>query len=161
MTLLSAVLFTAWSTVNRSTQLSLAARRRITVVNQIKEQAEVLKAMYANENTREQVNSKQFGGPTKINPLTSAPAANACEDTRESGVANAKTPSSPFSFDDNAVGRPGVKQLVQGDSSAITWIQFQSKSGGYTDFYVRACWLSVGGSDKEENSTVIVRLNDV
>ncbi len=156
MTLLSAILFTSWAIVNRSTQLSLAARQRVVMVNQIKEQAEIIKSMYNNDAT--QVISKKFGGSTVFNSVSSAPAADACDNLGVNGaVANS------FHFDANVAAQDGVKRLKVNDNSAVTWVQLQEvsepASAGYMDFYIRSCWTSTGGVQKQENSTVILRLN--
>ena len=41
-TVLSAILFTSWSIVNRASQISMAARQRVYMVDQLKEQAEII-----------------------------------------------------------------------------------------------------------------------
>ena len=38
-TVLSAILFSSWAIVNRASQISLAARQRVYMVDQLKEQA--------------------------------------------------------------------------------------------------------------------------
>jgi hypothetical protein len=151
MTVLTLVLFTSWGLVNRSTQLSLAAQKRIDMVNQLKEQAEILKSKYA-----------AVGGDlSKLN----------AEISKSAGVSNPEygqdfcidDPSvldsgGRFYADSDAEFKSGTKS-VDGDKYSKVWIDRSSDRGGYSDYYIRGCWLTSGGNQKTDNSQFIVRLN--
>ncbi len=145
------VLFTSWSLVNRSTQLSLAARKRVEMVNQLKEQAEVLQAKRA-------ANPTGFLDDLTTYANIANPEANPCD----SLDMNSPTSQPPQSFYLSAAGSTvapvsGVKKVKLADNSRI-WIQKQ-QNASYVDFYIRGCWLSGGSVQKTENAHMVVRLN--
>src|SRR5690606_4025240 len=75
LAVLNAILFISWGITNRSTQQGLNARRRIEMVNLLKEQAELLKAGYANADT---VQSKRLvPGALPFNQIDDAAQGNA------------------------------------------------------------------------------------
>ena len=161
MTLLSAILFTSWSIVNRSTQISLTARQRVVMVNQLKEQAEILKALYADPLTKnEVVETKKFGGSTaKAFASSSDINSDPCVSSSLAGVTNGKTPTNAFYFDESAtVSASSATKPVTDYTNARTWIQMVSGTG-YIDFYIQGCWTTFGGTQNEDNSRFIVRLN--
>ncbi len=149
MTLLSAILFITWGLINRSSQISLAARQRVVMVNALKEQAEILKTRFPIQS------DKSFGSaPT----LLTANMDNPCDDSRgSSGQVNGATPTGSFHF--NTSAQPALStRSIPGYNSNRVWIQH--KVGvGYIDYYVRACWQTSGGRQIEDNSQFIVRLN--
>ncbi len=148
---LSLILFISWGVTNRATQISLNARKRIEMVNQIKEQAEIIKSLHATNGTDSTIFQEKVVGTQLPEDVANL---NPCEEPRTSegvprnasylSVTNAETVSSP-----------GVKVV---DDTSSVWIQY-SQGAGYIDFYVRGCWLSTGGTQKEENSQFVVRLN--
>ena len=163
--LLSGILFTSWSIVNRASQISLAARQRVFMVDQLKEQAEIIGSYYGAVDGKLNVSSGTFGsksttssGPVSVNP---------CDATRDAatGEINAVVPPGSFYFNESAVVESGVKNVDSYDN-AIVWVQRvavdENATPGpeYNDFYVQSCWLSTGGgTQKEDNSKIIVRLN--
>lgn len=161
MAILALVLFSAWSVTNRASQLSLAARQRIVMVNQLKEQAELIKSL--NQTNPERV-YEQFKRGT-----TPKPSANPCRDIiverddsenlKSSKLTDARiiqldTATKELSF------KPGSK-LVGNDLTQRVWIQrdVSTATQGYIDFYVRGCWVITGGGQKLDNSQFVVRIN--
>lgn len=144
ITVLSSVLYIAWATVNRASQIGLNAQRRIIVVDAVKEQAELVKAKYTN------------GPPSTVTPVSS-PAAdipiNPCEQ-KNNGIPN---PIHGFYVDANASPQPGLKQIAGGNTPHV-WVQVH-ETPRYYDYYVRACWQSFGGVQSDESSHLVVRIN--
>lgn len=154
MALLTSILFIAWSITNRASQITLAASDRTFMVNQVKEQAELIKS--------------QWVEPTKRTALLSYTAAgalnaDACAGGSSGGIL---TPTGGNTWylkaDGSGVQKiDGVKQI----DNKQYFVYVQRKNGTiagsvYSDFYVRACWQNKSGSvQKNENSQVIVRLN--
>ena len=150
LALLTSVLFTACGVTNRSTQTLAAARDRTLMVNAAKDQAELIKSLWSKN--KEYFNNNSLYPPTAItnqNPC-SQPQANQWHLTvnEESG--------------DIAV-QSGVR-AVGAEATKSLWVQkvdsTDTTQPRYSDFYVRACWQSqVGGSQKDENTQIILRLN--
>lgn len=161
MTLLSAILFTSWGIVSRSTQINTAARQRVVMVNQLKEQVEVIKALYNQPETRASVvgGTKTFGGAIpRVLSLPESIDANPCENTMDANrVINIVTPVNAFHFDNTASPQDGMR-TVESYENARVWIQF-AETGSYVDFYIRGCWLTPGGVNSEDNSHFVLRLN--
>lgn len=154
MTLLTLILFTSWGLVNRSTQASLAARQRIEMVNELKEQAEILKAKYA---------ESQDAGETIENYLSLSSVANQSGTSYDDTSFCAQPDNigggsdAGFHFNANATIAENGKD-VHNDQSSFVWLEYITRSS-YTDFYVRGCWSTSGGQQKTDNSQFIVRLN--
>ena len=159
MALLTSILFIAWSITNRSTQIMLAARERIVMVDQVKEQAEIIKAKWATDQT-------YFNNATSFPPATAGTLnTNPCSSSTIPPVAFSPTGGFAWYLTANTTTitpQSGVKN-VNTDTNKRVWVQ---KVAGddlvvpYTDFYVRACWVNnSGGVQKEENSQIILRLN--
>ncbi len=165
MALLALVLFTAWSVTNRASQISLAARQRVVMVNQLKEQAELLKAF--NQVGPEKIKQQADRG------LTAKPSANPCNDINvsfsdddnekdgklsEARIVEVSDTTDPantnFSF------MKGSKQ-VEGDTTQRIWLQRDGSASNprFVDFYVRGCWKVTGGSQKLDNAQFLVRIN--
>lgn len=167
MALLTAVLFTSWGGTNRATQLSLAARKRIDMVNLLKEQAEIIKAKQA---SKTDFSSLLHSTPSVGSPSSSSVPENPCDTIAPDGKNFSPTtslPSSLFYFKQttDAAGtvtiapQPGPR-VTDGD---FVWVQYYHSSAPnnqYTDFYIRGCWLTTGGTQKLDNSQLIVRIND-
>lgn len=153
MTLLTLILFISWGLVNRTTQISLAARKRVEMVNQVKEQAEILKATYAANGGK--INSSLALGPTSINDYDDA----FCSNPDVVGL----NPTGAFHFDSGTVKRD-IPKLVENNPGSKVWIQRNAGSGAgvdqYTDFFVRACWQAVGSQQQTDNVQVVLRLNN-
>lgn len=154
MAMLSLVLFSSWAITNRASQVSLTARQRVVMVNQLREQAELLKAM--NQADRETISKlTQSGTNNKI-------SENPCADV-DIYSADAPVPDGAFYIELNgdALGfKNGTKNVAE-DTTQRVWIQKEVKSAtqGFGDFYVRACWATSGGKQKLDNSHLIVRIN--
>lgn len=155
MTLLTLILFTSWGLVNRATQLNLAARKRIDMVNQLKEQAEILKVKYASNKgslvtmTDElKVQASNAAVPVSTNYKT-----NFCSQPENVGGAS----SAGFHFNTSAEAVNQGKKIDENGSSFV-WIE-RVNGSGYSDFYIRGCWLTSGGQQKTDNAQFVVRLN--
>ena len=156
MALLALVLFTAWSITNRASQISLAARQRVVMVNQLKEQAELIKAFSQTDHDQLTVSSWDFSGAPSENPCSDIDLSKKDED----GAIKQGNGRFITSKDGNLALEVGTKE-VEEDLTQRVW--FQRKLGGqtgeYYDFYVRACWRVTGGSQKFDNTQFIVRIN--
>ena len=166
---LSAILAISWGIVTKSVQISTAARQRVTMVNQLKEQAEVLKSLYADSNGRSTVLNRTFGGGVQVSSVTqSSIPAFPCVSTRSStNVVNTQTPSGAFYL---RIGESGIApevastKEVASAGNARVWIQLIDTSGsvagdpGFIDFYIRGCWQTAG-SQNEDATQLVVRLN--
>lgn len=153
MTLLTLILFTSWGLVNRSTQLSLAARKRIDMVNQLKEQAEILKAKFAETGSSEDV-IKALNDPLlRVQKSVTTYDEDFCNES----TANGARPNT-FHYNDDAVM---AENAIVTDGVQAVWIEYTGTptTDGYADFYVRGCWLTSGGQQKTDNAQFIVRLN--
>lgn len=158
LTLLSLILFTSWAIVNRSSQISLASRKRVVMVNQLKEQAEILKSLYATNKTDVTGSSLPTVSDSDIASNNAIPA----DPCGSRGSDSAINPDAAFHFS-SATADPsaGVKSDVGDVKQEAVWIQANGGSAkGYIDFYIRSCWVSGSGAQqKDDSSQIIVRLN--
>ena len=168
-TVLSAILFSSWAIVNRASQISLAARQRVYMVDQLKEWAEILKSYYAATDGKTAVGEGRFATAyvTPVNAISGI-ADNPCDVSRNNLTreVNANSPVGSFHFDGSAAATDGYKKGISTYSEAAVWIQrvpvnVDAIPGPeFNDFYIQSCWLSTGGgTQKEDNSKIIVRLN--
>lgn len=158
MALLTSVLFIAWGITNRATQVMLAARDRTLMVNAVKEQAEIVKAQWAADTSY--FSSATYPSSSSIsnsNPCSTSPT----------------DPNHWYLTVDIETGQvaPVVNEskAISGDATKLVWIEKvdtivpstpSAPEQRYSDFYVRACWQSQsGGSQRDENTQVLVRLN--
>jgi len=156
MALLTSILFIAWGITNRATQITLAARDRTEMVNQVKEQAEIIKAQWANPNSR----------VTLLNypPVQPSPGQNTnpCVGSL-SGVIFLPQGARAWYLKASASSIEKVDGVKTVGTNRPYYVYVQRKAGlnpSYSDFYVRACWENKSGStQKQESSQVIVRLN--
>lgn len=150
--IITLVLFSSWALVNRSTQLSLAARKRIEMVNQIKEQAEIIQGAYAD-------NQQTFNN-NLVTYTDVTPEATPCDGLNMNLASSVPSQSFYFGASGGGIAVSSGFKSVKGDVNSRVWVQRQRNSaGGYTDYYIRACWLSGGSRQNTENSQVIVRIN--
>lgn len=167
MTLLTLIIFTAWSMVNRSTQLSLSARKRVEMVNQLKEQAEIIKTIYADNQGDNITNFK-----SKVIDLTGEELGIKyeeeppfCDEDATTGLIKAPPTNTSFHMAvDASASPPELKHVngpkkVKGDAGSIVWVQWKKDSGKFIDFYIRGCWFTNGGVQQIDNAQFIVRLN--
>lgn len=152
MALITLVLFTAWGITNRATQLSLAARKRIVMVNQLKQQAEIIRGWRDSG-----IEPNIFRDQIDVNGLKlSSVEGNACEIK-----ANRQKPFHAVLLDDGSGFKvePGVQDTAA-DGTSEVWVQMKdSPDGKYVDFYLSACWQSGGSVQRDENSQLFMRLN--
>jgi hypothetical protein len=151
MALLTSVLFIAWSITNRASQIILAGSDRIEMVNQIKEQSEIIKSQWSNEDSRAALLGYQAAGPLDANP---------CNGTTSAGNF---TPTGGnvwyLNATDTNVDKVDTIKTVN-DKPSFVYVQRKDGGPSYSDFYIRACWNNKSGSiQKQESSQVIVRLN--
>ena len=148
MTLMTAFLFISWGITNKATQTGINSQKRVDMVNAIREQAEVIKAIYARSGYRVGTS------------LTNTAAVSLARDL---GVdACAANPSSVKMFFFDASLNPVTGTKLMPDGSNRIWVQYKPEKDSnpdYYDFYVRACWQTVGSAQNSDNSQLIVRLN--
>lgn len=165
-TVLSAILFTSWTVVNRASQISSAAQQRVYMVDQLKEQAEIIQSYYGANGGKVAASQGIFGAGV-LTPVgtVSQVQDNPCDASRNSSTqeTNGVNPQRGFYFDGNAELKGGMK-VIDRYGNARVWVQRVAVSAGgvsqYSDFYIQACWVSSGGgAQKEDNSKIIVRLN--
>lgn len=167
MAVLSAILLICWSITNRSTQLGLAARQRIEMVNLLKEQAELLKAGYANQATVDSHTVLPGGLPT--DQITDASGTSFCDSNSDLFIGAPGPTNNRFYMGVSATNQltttPGMKTIRP---DARVWVQYSRVPAmpgdppgatGYIDMYVRGCWLTSSGQQKLDNSQLVVRLN--
>lgn len=165
MTLLTLILFSAWKLVNRSTQLSLTARKRAEMINQLKEQAEIIKNIYAtNQDAMNEFDKKVVDGTSSESTLQYNP-----DFCKESYLTLAESPANSFYMAYNDSATPGDKLIkepvpkkVNGDQGSLIWVQRKDgdgPDGKYYDFYIRGCWYTSGAQQKTDNAQFVVRLN--
>jgi LruC domain-containing protein len=152
MSLLTSFLFISWGITNRSTQIGINARKRIVMVNAMKEQAEALKSLHA----QSQGEIERVIGSGRLAILPADYNKSSCD----------STPDGQYSFhyeltgDDLAI-TSGIKAMPDADNAV--WVQYLPRDNEsnptYYDFYIRACWQTIGGNQTEDNSQFIVRLN--
>ncbi|MBP9738482.1 hypothetical protein KBD20_02210 [Candidatus Saccharibacteria bacterium] len=162
MALLTSIIMIAWSITNRSTQIMLGARERVVMVDQVKEQAEIIKAKWA-------VDQTYFNNAT-IFPAVAAGQLNSYPCSSTTAPPAAFSPTGGFAWYLTAntttiTPQSGVKN-VNADTNKRVWVQKVPVAAtapdvvNYTDFYVRACWINnSGGVQTEENTQIILRLN--
>ncbi len=156
MTLLTLILFTSWGLVNRSTQLSLAARKRIDMVNQLKEQAEILKSKFAETGSSQDLVDTLADSPNVVISTNTNYEEQFCIDNPAVlGAGNR------FYYASDAVLKKGQTKEVSGDANSRIWIEYSGNIAinKYADFYIRGCWLTSGGNQKTDSAQLIVRLN--
>lgn len=160
MALLALVLFSSWSITNRASQISLAARQRTVMINQLKEQAELLKALH--QASPEKIYALKNLGPTGV-----ALSTNPCQDVDTTKPDN-QQPGSKLTnafimrlSGTNELEMSAGSKLVEGEQSQRVWLQREllNTNQGFIDFYVRGCWQTTGGTQKFDNSQFIVRIN--
>lgn len=163
--LLSGILFTSWSIVNRASQISLAARQRVAMVDQLKEQAEIITSYYSANGGKAAVSQGKFGSETMNATGNSSIQDNPCDASRASATleTNGVDPVGSYYFDTDATLENQMKSInVDAYDNAKVWVQrvpVGSPVQAY-DYYIQACWLSSGGgTQKEDNTKIIVRLN--
>jgi len=163
MSILSLILVTSWGMTNRATLIGLTARQRVDGVNQLKEQAELLKSQWAVSPS--QFSTNYFTNPTPINEAAGDLTGNPC-DAIDLSAAN-PSPNGGGSFylradSASVVAVSGVK-TPDSNASMRIWVQRQTSnpaSGGkYTDFYIRGCWETLGGRQTTDSSQILLRLN--
>ncbi len=156
MALLTSILFIAWGITNRASQISLAARDRTEMVNQVKEQAEIIKSQWAAKTTlSDTLFNYSAAGALDPNPCAG------------SLVAGVPTPTGGNTWHlkaDSASVQQVLGIKTVGSRQFYVYVQRINgniaSSSPYSDFYVRACWINKSGSvQKQESSQVIVRLN--
>jgi len=158
MALITLVLFTTWSLTNRSSQLSLAARKRIVMVNHLKEEAEIIRGWRDGAASASDFrNAPQLAG--KSVAVGSVPV-NPCDESRSA------VPPNSFNVSLNSSGGFDVTnnpKTVESDPTSQVWVQVEDDPSAtnkqYIDFYLNACWHSGGSVQKEENSQILMRLN--
>lgn len=154
MALLTSVLFIAWSITNRASQIVAAGSDRVKMVNQVKEQSEIIKSQWAEESSRAQLLAYTAAGTLNTNP---------CVGSTSGGVFTPEGANVWYLAADGS----GVQKVdgIKTVDDKPSFVYVQRKDGtlpgaSYSDFYVRACWTNKSGStQKEESSQVIVRLN--
>lgn len=150
MALLTSILFIAWSITNRATQISLAATERTMMVNAVKQQAEIAKALWAKPGNQAVFNNDA------LYPLATTIKPNPCDEQ----LSDSKMWH--FFVDSGNNIQSDKSVLVVSDNEKV-WIQRANDTATpptFTDLYVRACWINNSGRyQKTENTQVIVRLN--
>lgn len=155
LSVLSLVLFTSWAVVNRATQIGTAARQRVSVVDQLKEQAELIQAQRDSDDFLDGVMSP--GRRSTDDDIDS----NACANT---DLDNADIDTKKFHFTVNGSGdivlQTGTKVASRAEGGRV-WVQYTSNGDdeGYVDFYIRACWRTSGGQQRTDTSQFILRVN--
>lgn len=144
MSLLTLILLTTWGLANRSTQAGLNARERIEMVNQMKQQAEILKSKFATN-----PGANPAAGVAASTNLANPP----CTGITFTSAAKTRT----LHFNDSAARVDNLLKEVR-VNEAYVWVEWANNTS-YWDFYVRGCWKTVGGTQKRDSSQFIVRLN--
>ncbi len=154
MSLLTAFLFISWGITNKATQIGINSQKRVEMVNAMKEQAEVIKAEYAK-------NGYSVGN------LITSPSVQATTDGLEedSCTGTGVAVSNIFHFANVAgtLNKKVEKKLVPNAENTL-WIQYKPSSDTnpeYYDFYIRACWQTVGSAQNTDHAQFIVRLNTI
>lgn len=158
MTLLTLIMFTAWGLVNRTTRISLDARKRIEMVNQLKEQAEILKSTFAqNGGSSNEITAKLAESSVGVSPSSTLTYdQNFCT---EAEISNPNI-STKFYFDEKDADYAKGAKPVDGNDASKVWVEYRDYgTDGYVDFYVRGCWVTGGSQQTLDNSQLIVRLN--
>ena len=167
MSLLTLILFTSWSAVSRATQISSNARIRIDMVNQLKEQAEVIKAKRSSAG-QDSTNFTALFNDVSITD-TGNISSNPCDDITDTngGFKSIPDGAGSFYFKKDAANNVSLQPsaVKEPNDSSRVWIQRKSGRDSatgitlYYDFYIRGCWLTSGGTQKLDNSQLLVRIN--
>lgn len=159
MSLLTLILMTAWSITNKSTAITQAARKRIDMVNRLKEQAEMLQS---ERSRRFDTHTMVGDNGSFINQSQTVPKPST--DFCTQNIVNSPPtdlPANAFYIDTNSsnklIVQSGLKDAT--DSNGKIWIQMDATNTKYADFYIRGCWQTTGGSQKLDNAQVVLRLN--
>ncbi len=162
LAILSAVLFSCWTIINKATQMGLVARQRVNMVNRLKEQAEILQSQRDN-NTTSMATFKSLVTSGQTSSQLSEISANACDDaltTQPASAATAKYYYFGLIGTDNVLEKKTGFKLVDNNETARVWVQYiDYPTAGYIDFYIRGCWQVPGGAQNYDSSQFIVRLN--
>lgn len=152
MALLTSILFTSWSITNRATQISEAARERTLMVDQVKQQAELIKSQWSS-------NPQYF----KDVAATSGLDPNPCKDWPNTPVGGQAWYMKVGAGNSVGVSGPISILNVAGETNKRVWVQKvdgTTPGQNYTDFWVRSCWINNSGSkQKQESTQVLLRLN--
>lgn len=151
MSLLTAFLFISWGITNKATQIGMNSRKRVEMVNAMKEQAEAIKAVAARRGVSEVIQGLNAAGSTIEDQ--------ACASVAEGSVEHSFYYQSSGS---QLVRTNGQKQKP--DTNNTLWVQYRPELGDtptYYDFFIRACWQTVGSVQNTDNAQFIVRLNNV
>lgn len=158
MTALTIILLIAWGITNRATQISLAARQRIDMVNQLKEQAEIIKERRFAQNVA------AFTDDLPAN--ASITTTNPCRLFTESTIVDPGHQPGNNTFHyavvegaETVIQPTAGTKLVRNNPRMRVWVQKVSSDDGYIDFYIQGCWLTTGGRQRFDNSIVVMRLN--
>lgn len=156
MALLTAFLFISWGITNKSTQMGINARKRTEMVNAMKEQAEALKAMYV------QNGSSVATIIDRVGRTTNGLDEQSCNPDALSGATDNENGTN-FHYAQNGTSIDKIHQKKQlPDENNRVWVQYRPESGEtptYYDFYIRACWQTVGSTQNTDNAQFMVRLN--
>lgn len=150
MTLLTSFLFISWGITNKATQIGINSQKRVEMVNAMKEQAEIIKAEYAKNG---------YSVDTLIDPVAATNTGLDKDPCTNDGVAGNNT--FHFANESGNLNKLAQKKLVPNVENAL-WVQYKPSSGSipdYYDFYIRACWQTVGSAQNTDNAQFIVRLN--
>lgn len=157
MGLLTSVLFIAWGITNRATLIQRSASERVQMVDQLKEQAELIKALWAQDPT-------YFQGPPagSFSVVDAAvPNADPCSNSDTSTI---QVPGGSEWYLRRASGGSGIQvepsaKSVNNDGLMKIWVQKVTLTGRQ-DFYIRGCWVDRSGtSNKTDSTQAILRLN--
>lgn len=152
MSLLTMFLFLSWGITNKATQIGMNSRKRVEMVSAMKEQAEIIKAQY---------NNQSFG----VNELIkSVVATNTGLDQNScSNIGVTETNVFYFDYVEDKLQQVTSKKPVP-DTENSVWVQYKPSSVDsptYYDFYIRACWQTVGSAQNTDSSQFILRLNTI
>lgn len=160
ISVLTFILVFAWGITNRATQTLMNAQLRVDVVDQMKEQAEILKAKYA---SAEQGNLSDLAPGGYTSPLGEVigDRVNPCHEV-DFSEENILQGGGRYHFT-TAGAVENAKQI--NEQTAYVWVERYAGDTvegtvAYYDFYIRACWQTLGGIQNQDNSQFIVRLNN-
>lgn len=130
------------------------SRKRVEMVNSMKEQAEIIKAQY---------NNPDFGiGKLIESPLVKTDSGldkNPCEDPDIAG-----NNIFYFGYGENNGLEKKFEKKQSPDAENTVWVQYKPNADSdpvYYDFYIRACWQTVGSIQNTDSSQFILRLNTI
>lgn len=159
LAILSAVVFSCWTIINKATQIGIISRQRVNMINRLKEQAEIIQSQRDNNTT----NIPAFKAITTSGQDPSVVAdisSNACTDALiGQPLTSATSKYYNFKLDtNNNLQKSTGFNIIDGQDTSRVWVQFVENSG-YIDFYIRGCWQVPGGGQNYDSSQFIVRLN--